>query len=430
MTSPLPEARVSAGLVDSTAASVASFLTGLLAIWTLSPNELGVYAVFMSAFLMTTYIPRQFVFIPVEMASLAMTRHQRGSVLRRSVRVGAGVSLLAALATGLAWPVSLSMAEPEFLAPMTATAMMATLLSPIQDHVRRLLHLAGRSWRAGLVSVTQLVVVTVQIGLVAGPTRVFEIDSAWLPFGALTFANLISLALGAVMSRSDAEVTGAGDLTLAALSRPGRWLVLSALSSKGSVFAASALIGLVAGTEALGHAEAARVVAQPLMVLGVGLQDVMSPRLMEAGARRDLGESLKAEQAFFRLFLLLGGGYLLVASTDWIGNPMSYLVPTAYEVPGLVAVSIVATVLVSSVYPHRLELLGGLRHRHLARVDTVAGLGTLLIALTAAVTLAFARPASVAVQGLVQMLGYREGARRVFADASNEDGAATMADRT
>ena len=411
--------RVPAGLFDSGTASLAAFLAGLIAIWSLDPAGLGLYAIFYSAFLAGTYATRHYVFIPIEMASIGLPRSQRTGVLRWSLRVGIGPALLGATAISLAAAASFSLGSPDLLMPLTITATLATFLSPFQDHVRRILHLSDRSWTSALISIVQLLLVGIQAVLLASPFKVAEVAPGWLPFGVLVTANLISLAVGVVASRPWSRSSLTLDLRLKALSKPGRWLLLSAFATKGSSFAAAILIASIAGAEVLGYAEAARVVAQPLMVLGIGLQDAMSPRFMEAGRTRDQGQARLAHRSFLRIFSAFGIVYLGIAAFDWAGNPMSYLVPQAYEVAGLVAVSIVANVVASAVYPYRLELYGGNRSRSLALVDVFSAIGQLLLALTASLTLSFARPLGRVAQGGIQFAGYRVERHQLFRPPSN-----------
>lgn len=413
--------------MDSGSASLASFVAGLIAIWTLDPSGLGVYAVFFSAFLAGTYIPRHFVFVPVEMASVQFDREQRKTLVRRSIKVGLWPAVAGSLVIGIAVLASASFADPALLVQLSTTAAIATFLSPIQDHVRRLLHLSDRSWHAALVSVTQLAVVSAIALFALTPAHLLDIAPGWIPFGALVLANTMSLIVGFVLAagRPRGGVARA-DLSISSLSKPGRWLLLSALATKGSLFLAAALIGNLAGAEALGYAEAARVVAQPVMVLGIGLADVMSPRMMEAGHRSDLRDGAVGERLFLKVFWALGIAYLLFAATDWAGNVMAHLIPTAYEVAWLAAVSIVANLIVSAVYPYRLELLGGGKERPLALVDVASAAAPLVIAALSGFLLAFARPLGVAGQGAVQMFGYFRTTREMYssdlgpADATGE----------
>ena len=413
--------RIPAGLVDSGGASLASFLAGLLAIWVLDTSELGVYAVFFSAFLAGSYVPRHLVLMPLEMAAIAHPRHHRGALVANGLRTGAGAALAGAmvivLATGATW----SLAATDVVVPLTVTAALATFLSPLQDHVRRMLHLADESWRAATTSLVQLGLVAALVALVMLPSTDLPLGHGWLPFGVLVVANAGSLGMGLVLALGGSRPTSPTGLTFGELSKPGRWLMVSAVSTKGTALLAASLIGHIAGAEVLGYAEAARVAAQPLMVLGIGLSDVMSPRLMESARDGDYHTARRAERVYLGLFWFLGAAFLAVASFDWAVNPMAHLVPNAYVIPGLTAASIAANLAVSAVYAHRLELLGGRRERSLARIDAASAVLPVVGAATAAVTLSFARPLGLAAQGAFQFLGYRHASRRMFGQAHDED---------
>ncbi len=69
----------------------------------------------------------------------------------------------------------------------------------------------------------------------------------------------------------------------------------------GTSFVGVLLIVELAGPEAMGFAEAARVAAQPILVLATGLSAVLGPRGMEAAIRRTRPQAQKV----LRLFLTL-----------------------------------------------------------------------------------------------------------------------------
>jgi hypothetical protein len=73
---------------------------------------------------------------------------------------------------------------------LTMTACAA--LTPLQEHVRRVLHLAGISWHAAAVSLVQLGCVALALLLLA---RV-QVPAIWRPFGALTIGTVVSLGAG------------------------------------------------------------------------------------------------------------------------------------------------------------------------------------------------------------------------------------------
>jgi hypothetical protein len=294
------------------------------------------------------------------------------------------------------------------------TSAIATFVSPIQDHVRRLLHLSDRSWYAAMVSVTQLVIVGVVALAVMAPDQVIEIAPGWLPFGCLVVANLVSLAVGVIFSIYPGTAVGVIDFSYRSLGGPGKWLLLSGMTTKGTLLLATALIGHFAGNEALGYAEAARQVAQPVMVLGIGLADGMSSRLMEAGHHGDRGVGIESERHFSLFLWGLGLVYLLVVSFDWVGNPMARLIPQAYGVTGLVLISVVANLVACALYPYQVQLVGGRAERSMARVDVSSAVAPILVGVFSAPLHAFARPLGLIANAAIQTVGYRRLTQKMY----------------
>ena len=95
--------------------------------------------------------------------------------------------------------------RPTVVAPLALTAALTTILSPVQDHLRRVFHLADQSWRAAATSAVQFGVATVclAVGYFA-----FDVPAAWLPFGSLAVANAASLTAGFALARPGAEAGG------------------------------------------------------------------------------------------------------------------------------------------------------------------------------------------------------------------------------
>ena len=89
---------------------------------------------------------------------------------------------------------------------------------------------------------------------------------------------------------------------------------------------------------------------------------------------------------------IFGAGYAAVAGWDWVGNPMAYLVPSAYAVSGLAAFTILANLVTTAAFLQGDELAGAGRVRILAGISWLSGILGLLASLTASVTEAFARP--------------------------------------
>ena len=150
------------------------------------------------------------------------------------------------------------------------------------------------------------------------------------------------------------------------------------------------IIAGLASPEDLGYAEAARVVAQPILVLAAGLSAVLSPRAMRAAMDDDLETAQHNRRVYLGLILVAAAGYIAVAGWDWALNPMAYIVPSAYVVSGLVVATIVANFSITAVYLQIHELMGAGRESALARIAWISSPVILLGGLTAGVTGPFA----------------------------------------
>jgi hypothetical protein len=251
-----------------------------------------------------------------------------------------------------------------------------------------MLHLSGFSWRAASMSAVQLGGVVGALGLLF----LGDVPTAWIPFGALAIANVSSLAFGFFMAKRAAGPEPGPRIALADLAKAGRWLLVMALGPRLSFFAASVIITVLAGPEALGFAEAARIATQPLYVLSLGLEAVVRPHAMVAAAERDAAAARKHRLVFYPV---MGGCAVLFIAWcgfDWVGNPFSYVLPSAYEVEGLVMVTALGTLARGAVLPSIAEMLGARIERRLALVAIAVTPVQVVAALTAGVSGAFARP--------------------------------------
>ena len=401
---------VSGGVIDAGLASLATFVIGLAATRIMDPADLGVYAIFFTAFLTGTVIPAQLIFTPGEVVCVSFPVGQRTRVLKRTLRVGHGAALASAATMLFATAATMGIAEPATVLGLTVTGMAAAYLSPLQDHVRRVLIKDDTAWLAAAVSVVQ--VVAIVLALLA--LRLLAVPTAWLPFGALTLANTISLAVALPIVRFGRLRPLPTPITFRSLVASGRWLVLSQLIPTGAAFLAATIVTYLAGAEALGYSEAARIAAQPLLVLGFGLSSVFEPRFMEAAGRRDVSTARHVRRVFYGFMAASGLLYLLIAGTDWVGNPVAMLVPDAYVLPGLVAFTIVANFANGATYAGQGELTGGGREKPLAHVHSVASAGLLLAAATAGGTGAFARPLGLLLQGIARLGMYGRGLSQMY----------------
>src|SRR5690606_5281466 len=133
--------------------------------------------------------------------------------------------------------------------PLTVTTAICTFLSPVQDHLRRMLHIGERSWLATAISVIQVAMTALAVVVAVR----LEVPAAWIPFGALAVANLVSLAVGGAMLGLSArsEPPDAPALQLSALVSSGKWLLVGGLLGPAIFFVASGLVTHLAGAEGL-----------------------------------------------------------------------------------------------------------------------------------------------------------------------------------
>jgi O-antigen/teichoic acid export membrane protein len=393
---------VPAGLLDAGFASLATLAVGVYAARTLTASELGAYALFFAAFLMATVVPTQLVLVPAEFATLPSERVQRLGLLRQTWRLGPPTAVVAAIvAVGAAYIGAEGPHSLRWALAVSTTA--AAVVSPLQDHVRRILHLAGVSWRAASVSAAQLV----SVGAFLGLFEVAGVPASWRPFGALALANLASISVGLALARHEVCAFTVPRSPMRDLVRSGRWLLLLEFVTTGALFLSSVVITRVTSPATLGHAEAARIVAQPIFVLAVGLNAVLAPRSIEAAAAGDRVNANRILRPFLMLLAATGALYGAYTASPWWGNPLSALVPQAYAIPGLVLVTVLAQILTNGGATIRSELIGGRYEWVLPRVAVAASVPQCLAATSAIWIGAFARPLGIALFGVVLLIGYQ-----------------------
>jgi O-antigen/teichoic acid export membrane protein len=399
-----------AGLLDAGFASLARLAVGVYAARTLTAADLGAYALYFSAFVFATVVPMQFILVPAEFATVpAAARPQRLALLRQAWRIAVPPAAAAAVVASLAASL-VAEAPARVLWPLALTSAACATVTTLQDHIRRVLHLAGISWHAAGVSLCQLVGVLAALALLAAA----GVPATWQPFGALALSTLASVQVGLVLARRREEPSALPRYKLPALMRSGRWLLAIEAITAGALFLASAIVTRLDTPEALGYAEAARIVAQPLFVLSVGLSAALNPRSMEAGADRDHIAAQRVARPYMVLLVAAGVAYGAVTVVPWWGNPLSVLVPQAYAVAGLVPVTVVSFVLFGLPIIPRSELIGGGWERVLPRVGLVAGIAQCAAAVAAVWIGAFARPLGVAIFGVILLTGYAHYQRELY----------------
>lgn len=392
------------GVLDAGFASLATLLIGLFAARILDPATLGAYGLCFRALFLAGVVPSQWRFVPAENLVTSYPASERLRYLGRTVRLGLVPAAGSALAVIL-WILAAPPVVPTDAAvALSLTAVASAFVSPIQDHVRRMLHIGRMSHGAALVSMVQLLA----IALALLGASVLEVPPWWIPFGSLAFANLASLAFG--IGYAHARTSGLAPVeTLrgSAMRRSGRWLLLLGLLDPGAAFLAATTVAWLGGVAALGYAEAARIVAQPVIVLAWGLSSVLGPRSVEAARNRRADQAQAISRVFVGIMVVAGGLAVALFSTAWWGNPLAWLVPKAYFFSGLVTLSILAHLLNGMVFPYRSELLGGAQETRLARVEVKANAVRMLVAGLAGQLHAYAAPLSVLGFGVVRWLGCR-----------------------
>jgi O-antigen/teichoic acid export membrane protein len=423
---------LSAGVVDTALASLATFLVGLFAIRHLSPAALGAYALAFTAVSLAGIIPAQLLFAPLEVAAVSRPAAARLRFLRATLRI----ALAPALSVGLLVAGWTFFAPKEVPGPvllgLTVTGIVFAGVSTVQDHVRSMLHIADESWIAATVSAIHVLVVG------AGIILFLETDLPpwWCPFGVLAAANIVSLTAGVVMSRSREPAPSSASVsttaaTAAALpdprfrdvSRLGGWLLLVGLIPNVATFFASALVARLAGAAMLGYAEAARLVAMPMLVLARGLGSVLGPRLMDAARRRDEAAAHQLSTLFVRLIVGSGVLYFVLVGHDWVISPFTWLTPKAYGLAGLVALAVISHVLQGLAYPGRVQMMGSEQGAALAKLEAVINALRVALAPLAALIGPYVIPLSDSMVALVRVFAYRIKMKAHFASGAVDVGA-------
>jgi O-antigen/teichoic acid export membrane protein len=389
-----------AGLVDAALSSLATLGVGVYAARSLSTAEFGTYALFFSAFTVAAVLPTQLVLVPAEVATLLTRRAQRLDVLRWGWRGSLPIAVAAAMAASAAAWLG-ARASRDVLWAFAVTMAACAVASTLQDHVRRSLHMAGVHWRAAVVSLVQLLAIVSCLAVL----ELAGVRSVWRPFAALAVANLVSASVGYALSRNDLRKVTTPRHRLMGLARSGRWLLLVEVATSGALFLSSTIITRLAGAEALGYAESARIVAQPLYVLTIGLSASLWPRSMEAAAGRSREAARRIARLTAAVMLVAGVLYGTVTVVPWWGNPLGTLIPQAYAIEGLVGLSVLGFMVVGLSFPPRTELIGAGLEKPLARVAVLAGVLQCAASFAALWMGAFARPLGVTLFATVLVLG-------------------------
>jgi hypothetical protein len=106
--------------------------------------------------------------------------------------------------------------------------------------------------------------------------------------------------------------------------------------------------------------------------------------------------------------------YLGFVGVHWSGSPLPRLLPIAYAVPHLLALTVVANTLNGMVFPYRSELLASRGEMSLLRVEAFGNALRVLLAASAAVVGAFAIPLGAGALAAARWWGYRRALRAYY----------------
>jgi len=341
------------GLADAALSSLAGFAASLYAVRSLDSPGLGAYSLYLAAYVVGALFAQQLLFLPSQIAALKTRPSDRPAILGPTLRAGAVLSAFVAPVVASAGLIVSGHVSSSTLVALGAGAAALTVVTPMQDHVRSTLYLAGEHVRAALVSAAQLVFTCLGLGIL----YVLGTADAWVPFGALAIGTAASGLIGLAVT----TFPPSGSFTVPparSLMRTGRTLLPAALIQEATVFFAAATLASVASAAALGSAEAARIVSRPVQALSLGVSRSLAPRLMEAGESRSSTQAWRAARFYTAAIAAAGLLYLALAGWSYPLSPFEEVVPAAYEEEGLVALFLVATLAGAIIQIPRGVLLG------------------------------------------------------------------------
>jgi O-antigen/teichoic acid export membrane protein len=396
---PISWSSVLAGQVDAGLSAASGFAAGVYAARTLDPAALGAYGVLFALFGVLSQFPTQLLLTPAEAQAAQVNSIDRLSLLKSSLSKGAIVATLSALVMPIGL-LQLSSVSERSLIPLIVTAAWLTAVSPLQDHVRKMFHLAARSWAATRISGVQLVAVLSAIFVFSG------VEPSWVVFGAPAFGNTVSIVAGLLIVRG--QKTTVVPAVTRELLTVGRSLIVTGVAAAAGFYLSVSVVQQLGGLEAVGFYEAARVVARPLQVVGFGLLVVVGPALMTAIAKGDLVKSIQLRKAYWSVTAAAGLAYLAIASVPLGRDALSALVPNAFVVTGLVTVAILENMAWSAANPIPYELIAMGRQRSVATTELGAQVLRIALAPLALLVGAFALPIGSIVGGVAKVIaGHR-----------------------
>lgn len=390
-----------AGLVDAGASSLATFAAGVAAARLLDSSELGVYAIFFAAWILAFQIPSQLILVPAEANLIRLMPHARAGYLLHNSVMALPAAVLAGLLVLAAVVFAPDDVDQGVVLQLGITAALVAALLPLQDHAKRLFHLSGAHWSAASGSLIRLGI-TMAVLVIGWNGRV---DPGLLPFGSLVAGDLCALGFSLLVAGKREDSTSA-DYTFGSLIESGKWLLLGASVGPAAGFAGALLVTALADASALGLAEAARVAAQPVLVLAVGLSAVLRPASMEAAVAGNNAEARRLSRRFGLGLAIASIAYVGVVSLPESINPLFLMVPKAFELRGLVALSVAAALFNGVAMLQHAELIALDKTSSLSVAETLASIGRVAVAIPAAVLRSWAIPLGFLIGGLVRWISF------------------------
>jgi len=379
------------GVADTSLAAAGGFSVGLLALNTLDVDHLGAYSVLFAGYLAGTVIPRSFHFAPAE-AAAASARIGPVEMLLRSIRTGSpGLLVGAAVAVSLALLGGSSAATT-----MTLVAVAClSVISPIQDHARQLLHLSART-RSSVVASSIYCSVTVGCTMILWGDHTAELGRFFWILIAGNAASLVPL-----VARFPGSSAGARDRDLSQIpARQRLWLLGGALTPMLVLFTSRSIVAGAAGYDEAGYAEAARTLLAPIAVVSAGLlsafrNHVLIDRIGVAG--------LKWRTLLRTLILAAALGWWLVLQYGPVSGVARSAAPAAYALSGMLLLTALSEALIANASVLEVSAMGRRRFRSIAATQLVVSLSRLALVYPLASSIgAYALPATSGLGNLAR----------------------------
>ena len=180
------------GQLDAGMSSLATFFVGIFAVRELETEPLAAYALLFSAFLVAGQLSTELILIPSQIIALDTHPLGRLGMIRHSIPRGAVLSAVGALAVPLGALPLLGKVDRSDLVLLAGSACALAVVSPLQDHLRAMFHLADQSWVSASIAFTHLSATVVGLLILGSRAPLLA------PFGALVLGNTISILVAVV----------------------------------------------------------------------------------------------------------------------------------------------------------------------------------------------------------------------------------------